>query len=263
MTHQTSDLQTLGRVLYEEAAAVAGDHPELETLLDYSADRLDAGAETRVRDHMVGCTDCAETFLDLETVASPEVPREGVADLATAAAWREMRGRLFTPQPAARPQRGWQWSHAVAVAALVPIIGLSAWVAQLHGSTVVLSGQVAELTRPQPNLSTFYFGEVVRSAGEEVIEVPAGVTRFAVIFNSPELGDYGYEQYDVRFFDREGTEVLSVDKLFLMDGYALRMGLTRGNPPAGEYLVEVRGFDGKTWQKVEEHRRQIVYLEER
>ncbi len=251
MSEHASDVQVLNATLIEHARARAGEHPGTETLAAYLTDGLAADAEARVRDHLVGCRSCTAELLELETLARPEVPREGVVDLATAAAWREVKSRLFTPRPAARPAARWQWPHAVAAAALLATVGLSGWVAQLRGS-------VAELSRPQSNLPLAYLGEVVRSDGEETIEVPAGAARYAMIFNSPELGDF--ERYEVRFFDTEGAPALHVDGLVLSDSLTLRLGLARGNPPAGRYRVEVRGFDGERWQTVEEHWRRIVYL---
>ena len=263
MNVHASDSEVFMTALTEHAQAGTGDHPGVEALMGYLAGDLADKIEAEVNDHLVGCRRCAAQLLDLEPLSQPEIPREGVADLATEAAWREIRARLFTveetPLPAARPAARQRWAIAVAASLLLTTAGMSAWVARLYQSNSEMQWRIAELSQPQVNAPHFYLGETTRSSGVETIEVQPGQPRFGLIFNSAELGDYA--EYEIRFSDPEGREVLPIAGLELSESASLRLVLPRGLLPAGEYRVAVSGFDGERWQLLEEHRRRIVYLE--
>ncbi len=263
MNTHTSDSHVFSAVVAEHARAGAGEHPDTEILTAYLTTGLADEIEAEVNDHLVSCRRCTEQLLDLAPLAQPEIPREGVADLATEAAWREIRARLFaveaTPRPAAWPAVRQRWHIAVAASLLLTTAGMSAWVARLQQSKDGLQRHIAELSSPQANMPIYYIGETTRSLEEEMIEVPAEATHFLLIFTPVEL--VSYPEYEVRFFDSEGREVLLVGGLELSETGGLRSGLSREQLPAGEYRITVSGFDGGRWQLLEENRRRIVYQE--
>ena len=258
MTVQASDSEVLVSALAEHARTAIGEHPEVETLLDYLTGELAAEAAAEVNDHLVGCRRCSEQLLDLEPLSQPDIPREGVADLATEAAWREMKARLFpaeaapVPVPIVRPAAYQRWSIGIAAALLLTTGGMSAWVAQLQG-------RVAELSQLQVNMPVFYIGEATRSIEEESIEVPAGTSRFVLIFTPAHLESYS--EYEVRFLDPEGEELLHVSGLKMSESGGLRLGASPEQLPAGRYLVRLNGFDGERWQELEEYSYRIAYPE--
>lgn len=141
MNTQATDEQVFRAVLGELAWERAGEHPDHDALAGYLTGELDVETEARVNDHLVACRSCAATLLDMEPLAQPDTGvAEGVADLATAAAWRDLRHRVFDEESPAWPVVGRHWSTAVA-ALLVATLGLSVWVADLKQ-------QVSELSRP-------------------------------------------------------------------------------------------------------------------
>lgn len=256
MNIETSDRDLFRAVLFEHAAEHAGEHPDHETLVGYLAGDLAAAAEARVNDHLVGCRQCTATLLDLEPLAQPDAGMpEGVADLATAAAWRDLQHRLFSEKPRVRPVDR-RWATAVAASLLVATLGMSLWVNRLQGTVADLR---ARESQPLVNMPIFTVREVTRSAEVETIEVPAEMTLFGLIFTPATLESYA--EYEVRFLDLEDREVLRRDGLVQSDLGGLRLGLPRGLLPAGDYRVLLSGSKGDSWEPVEEYRRRIVYLD--
>ncbi len=168
MIEEPSDSQALTLVLAADAQAAAGEHPEIEQLLDYACGALDSGTESRIQTHLIGCRSCAQTLLDLRSFHQATDDADGeesVADLATAAAWRDFEARRDTApvNPQVRHRRPRELYAAAAL--LVGFVSTSLWVVQLR--------QELE-THSEPMLArSFPIQEALRSErpGAEVVEL--------------------------------------------------------------------------------------------
>lgn len=251
-TDHRDDTAAFRALLIEDAKRRAGPHPDLDTLVDYATDRLDEEQDERVRDHLAACRDCGTLVLDLEPLANPDAPTEGVADLELEVAWKDLRSRMEASTRAGRPAPAARWPMALAASLLVAVVGLSTWVVQLQE-------QVADFSRPQANLPVFYVDELTRSSGSDVAEVsvPSGASYFVLIFASAELG--AHESYALAFVDAAGREVLRSSGLQLSESGGLRIGLPRDLLPAGDYLIRLSAIDGDRERALEEYRRRIDY----
>lgn len=258
-TDHQDDSEVFRAILIEDALERAGDHPELDELVDYLTDALQPDADERVRDHLAACRECATAVLDLDPLVKPDAAPEGVSNLGLEAAWRGLQSRIRAAETSSRAPGVSRWPVALAASLLVAVVGLSVWVNQLQRSTADLEQQVAQLSRPQVNLPLFYVDELTRSSRRDLIEieVPPAASYFVLIFASPDLGTH--ENYEVRFLDTEGKDVFRSGDLQLSDSGGLRLGLPRGLLPEGEYLIRLRAADGTGQQSIEEYRRRISY----
>ncbi len=262
---QRDDSEVFRAVLIEDARKRAGDHPALDTLVDYLTDVLEPEADERVLDHLAACRECVTVVLDLEPLVTPDEVPEGVADLELEAAWRDLQARIQAPNrledsgPGSRPFRAPRWTAALAASLVLAVVGLSAWVSLLQRSSVDLRQQVAELSRPQVNVPVFYVDELTRGSKQGVIEVevPPEASYFVLIFASAEFGDY--DTYEIEFFNADGEEELRTTGLKVSDSGGLRLGLSRGVLPGGEYLIRLHARDGEELIQLDEFRRRISY----
>ena len=247
--------------MIEDALERAGEHPELDTLVDYLSDTLDEDQDERMRDHLAACKQCGAKVLDLEPLVNPEAPPEGVADLALEVAWKDLKSRMQVAQAPRSAPGAARWPMALAASMLVGVVGLSVWVTELRRSTGQLREQVAGLSRPQVNLPLFYVDELTRSSTNEAtpVEVPAEAMYFVLIFSSAEFG--GYDSFELDFTDAEGREVLRSTGLELSESGGLRLGLSRDVLPADEYRIRLSALDGGEPRVLEEYRRRISYRE--
>ncbi len=234
-----TDAQALAAALAQNAAARAGDHPQLDELADYLAEALAPAAEAQVRNHLVACRACAAKLLDLEPLTAPgPETAEGVADLAMAAAWREQKSRIAGLDLARRRQRTMRWVSAVAASFCVATLGLSAWVTQLRHT-------VAGLEAPEINVPTAYFeSSATRSDAEPETLTVGENQRFAVFFLTPP-SPRSFASYKVDVLDSAGSRVLKVSGLEPSELYNnLRLGVPLELMPAGDYEVRLYGVDG-------------------
>jgi hypothetical protein len=81
----------------ESEAPGPWDHPTPEELSAYQANELPPERKDAIQEHLAGCSLCTGALLDLHRFLDPtqeDRPREGVADLETAAEWRVLRERM-------------------------------------------------------------------------------------------------------------------------------------------------------------------------
>ncbi|MCP4898324.1 MAG: hypothetical protein GY906_15225 [bacterium] len=260
-TNHKNDSEVFRAVLIEEVRARGGDHPEINTLVDYLTGALDPKADGRVQDHLAACHECATKVLDLEPLVEPDAVPEGVADLELETAWRDLRSRIRASENVRRSTVARRWSTALAASLLVATAGLSVWVSQLQQATTDLRQQIVEFSKPQVNLPVFYVDELTRSSnrGLVAIEVPLEASYFVLIFSSAEVGSY--EHYELVFANSEGTEVMRSGGLKESDSGGLRLGLARGALPAGDYLIRLEAQDDGVSLHLDEYRRRISYAQ--
>lgn len=253
-----ADSEVFRQVLIEDAKERAGEHPELDTLIEYLADELDPEAQDRVQEHLAGCRSCTQKLLDLEPLVIPDAIPEGVADLQLEAAWRDFQSRAQAPEPVSRSAFFPRWPAALAASLLVAVVGLSAWVNQLQRTTVDLRRQVAELSQPQVNPPIVYLDEVTRSEPSgAVAELPSdqSFVLLIVIPSAPEA----YSSFEALLTDSTGDEVWSGEGLELSEEGTLRLRLPRDLLPAGDYQVVIRGVAGDQREKVIESSLRVLY----
>lgn len=265
-------------VLGEEAAARAGDHLEVETLVEYSEGSLAGDSEARVQDHLAGCRRCADRLLELEPLMRPvAVPADGAADFEVESAWRGLRARIGDGRTAAAVAT-WR-RRAVALAASLTLVApaLGFWVARLGQANSALRLQVAELSAPVVNMPVLYLGGATRAASgpPERLELARETSRFALFFISPDL--VPGREYEVELSSQPRVSAVVADRpiapggdaggpisiqssgLVMSESGGLRLGLTTSEVPAGDYRALVRQVGGPGTAPVIEHRFTIEY----
>lgn len=257
-TDHRDDSAALRAALIADAQERAGEHPDLDTLVDYLAEGLDPEAEEGVRDHLAACRDCIDVVLDLEPLSTPDKAPGAVADLEIESAYRELQSRLGTPKTPSRLP-SYPWALPLAASLLVATVGMSIWVGHLTQTRADLRRQVAHLSQPQVNVPVFYLDELTRSSESEVseIEVPSGAGSFVLMVSSSELDQQ--REYELAFFDAEGREFLRTTGLTVSDSGGLRLGLSQSVLPPGDYRIELRAAGDGESTRVDEFRRQIRY----
>ena len=257
MSEPMGSSDALRAVLHEEARARAGPHPEMEDLADYLGGALDGEAEERLRDHLVGCRECADRVLEMRPLMQPdERPEPGVADLEIEAAWRRLQDRTAADRAVAGPSRA---LRALAASLAVAALALGLWVGRLQQINQALRSRVAEASAPVPNLPAFYLNGATRAADavDRTLDVPRAAPSFALFFSIAEAEADG--EYGVRFFDPGGGLVLESDGLVMSDSGGLRLGLPRDLLPAGVYRVVLRARRGGEWEVQREYQLKIDY----
>lgn len=149
-----------------EGGAGEGGSPTPEELLDYLAGRLPAADEERVARQVVADADAASAAVDLADFQAAEEGARAVegetppADLATRAAWRELRGRLDDGAPR---RRRWR-PFLLAAAALLILL-----TAGLAHRVVTLQRQ---LDRPLTDVASVALLTGSRGAVQEITVAP-------------------------------------------------------------------------------------------
>ena len=164
---------------FAQALAAASDaggegeaHLTPAVLVAYRHDRLDAGQDDAVQDHLARCRACSDLLLELAEFSRVGADAAGEADEVAAdadeeALWNRFVDRLRAeaaapaPPPPGPPRRRTappaRWTTALAAGFLASTVGLGTWVAVQHQ-------QLAALRRPRVNVPI-------------VNLVPAGYTR--------------------------------------------------------------------------------------
>lgn len=259
MSNVTDESEILREILIAEAEAHAGGHPGVDALASYQEGSLEAEAEERVRDHLVGCQSCAEQLLELQQLMRPEAPREGVADLEIESAWRRFQA-LAGPSQASTAtvaRRGWVQALAASLAVAALLLGL--WSLRLKQANESLRQQLGFASLPTVNMPVLYLDGARRAAAgrEYRLELPGSAGRFALFFAVG--GALPADEYEVRFLDPDGEPVLDQGGLVMNELGGLRLGLPSALLAPGEYRVLLRGRWADDWREVEEYRLTITY----
>lgn len=246
-TDHTSDNEAFRETLIEEARGRAGDHPGVDSLVDYLGGSLDADSEERIRDHLVACPECASATLDLDSLMQPdEANREDVADLEIESAWRALAARIEPDTrsrevAAARSAGLPRWAVAVAASLLVATVGLSVWVSQLLEARAELSDRVAALSQPQVNPPIVYLDAVTRSEPSGIETEIAPNQPFVLLIAIPSAPEL-FSSYEAAITDASDAVIWSGDGLVLNEEGTLRLWLPRTLLPEGDYQVRIRGL---------------------
>lgn len=255
MSDVNDESDILRSVLIEEAESRVGDHPPLEELIAYHQKRLAGEAEERLRDHLAACRTCAEQLLELRPLMRPdEAPAADVADLEIEAAWsrfQTLAAAAEAPPSRLAPPR---WAQAMAASLVVAVLGIGGWALQLRQTNQSLRRQLGAVSQPTVNMPVVYFDEATRSprAGPYRLETSGSTDRFVLFFSVADSTPA--DEYEVRFLDLGGQEVLRQGGLMMSELGSLRLGLPRALLPAADYRVLLRGRRAGKWWEVEEYR---------
>ena len=237
MTPAQSDLIAALRASKPEGGS--GEHPAPEALAAYFESRLSSDDEERVQLHLVACRDCSALVLELEELASstPASP----PDLASAAAWREQRRRLFgsdsgTGAREARSRGGWaRGGWAVAAALALVTVGLGLWSASLRGT-------ISELRAPQvdpPIANLEPVGSIREADREPTVTVAPGATHWLLILNL--IDDTSRRSYRLEIIGADDAVVARLDGLVQSPEGGFRLLLPRAYVPPGAYRARLSG----------------------
>lgn len=227
----------LGAVLAADPEEENGSHVDPDELLAYLEDTLPEGRVSEVRDHLVGCAECAEALLDLEALSSIGDEPE-VVDLEMEAAWRALRPRIHRSESQEQRNQGSSFLPRAVAALLVAVVGLSAWVAVLHRD---LDATRQRLAAPQPNPPLVYLDGLTRSDGgvPEVSPSAAG-DRLVLILTPDRLEPF--PSYEVELLDDQGATIWQGGGLQMNELGTVRLGLAFERlPDSGEVTVRLRG----------------------
>jgi len=226
----------------EERSAAAGEspEPEPEELLDYLAGRLDPEAEQRLDRKLAASPAATRALLDLADLeAAAETVKDGPADLAVRAAWRDFESRL--PDAAARPRRPPRppgWLVTIAASLLVATVGLGSWVVRLQ----------SQLHRPVANLPSLDLVSGSRAGTEPSVRLPAGAPFLRLVLAPSERCD----RYTAEIAELGGraqtVEPLERDEMG-------RLSLLLPAEP-GQYRLHLLGCEPR--RELEEHRFRVT-----
>ncbi len=243
---ENADFQaSLATFLEMQAGGHGGRHAETEELIAYREGTLAAGEVERLQDHLARCRLCAGLVLDLEDFREPvEPPAEGVTELATATALRAMKTRLSEGEHhrrRPRPPSFAYWQSAIAAALVFAVVGLSAWVARLQGTTGDLRRSLAELAGPGINVPIAYLDPPARrDPAAATLEI--GRARFVLVLTPtpPRMA----RSFEVEILDTGGRELWRGAGLETSEHGTLRLLMSSEVLPPGEYQLRIWGIDG-------------------
>ena len=248
-----------------------------DTMMRLSEGELDPATTRSAADHLAGCSDCAAEYSLLD-------PLRRWADGATAPF--ETNERVRELRPASRAA----WPSALAAAAILAVVGLSAtsflqWrragdlADQLSGSlrqeaalrserdaarhhASELSRSVDELSRPQINVPIIDLDAVGPLRGgatpaAKAIEVPPGATRFDIVLYVSDSTNY--ERYDIEIRGADEVVIWRAEGLRRSGFDTFTIGLPARMFPAGKYHLMLIGHTGNESRTVQRYDIQILY----
>jgi hypothetical protein len=238
------------------------DHPSPEELAAYQANELSPERDDAIQEHLAGCSLCTQALLDLHRFLDPpeeDRPREGVADLETAVAWRKLRGkieaekrgapreRISEPSPRRRSQGAPRTAYALAAVFAMATLGLSLYVVSLK--------QELRLSGLSPRL-LFLSSATTRAGEPKAVELPQRRDELVavVLILPPGVSNREYRvevhrQQGGKVFEKGGLEAQPDGVVFLLPSssldsgpYEIKLeGLSPGKVDLiGQYEVEIR-----------------------
>lgn len=235
------DSEALLMALREDAESHAGEHPDVDELLDYLSGEMNSSSEMRVQDHLVSCRRCTELLLEIETISNPSLPaEEGTCDLEMAASWRELKTRIDAQERGDRRFFVPRFVYAAAACLLVAFLGVSGW-------AVHLSRVAARLGEPQLNPPIVYLDSATRTGEGVVATLEVAAKEALVLFILTPTDLRAFTDYEVAVLDVDGQEVFRQRGLKKSDHGTLRLGLPTRLLPTGEYRIRIHGLnDGQS-----------------
>lgn len=213
-----------------------GEHPTAEMLAAYWADELTPEEDEKIRAHFEDCRDCPELLLDLKDFSAPDRSvTERLPDSWVAAAWQSLRARL-SREPAPRLQkwlRSLRWVYSLTGVLLAAVLGLSAWVVDLHR-------ELHRLREPQANVQIETLDLTTRG-GSRAVQVPTGGERFLLsVATAADVAWRDCREIRLRLATEEGSELWSGGMTPPQDG-TITLELSRRALPAGGYRLGIQG----------------------
>ena len=246
MTSSNPDLARELREHFHRRRGVAHWHPTPQELADYHEDRLPAANDEKVRDHLVDCEDCSSLLLELAALKGTSgTTAAGVDDLATAAAWRRLRTRLFGGKAASSVSSPWAWRMAALLA--VATLGLGLWAAGLYRTVAELRAPQLEL--PIANLEPS--GSMRAADAPASLELSPGAARWVLILNL--IDDEDYPSYRLEIVGSDGRSLKTQEGLHKSSQGDFRLSLPRDFLPPGGYRVLLSGVRGGKAELIEEY----------
>ncbi len=248
---ENTDHRALRAALADEASGgdLLAAHPIADTLLAYLEGTLEGAEAERIADHLVACRECGRAAIDLGDFASGET--EEVAEFATVAAWRAFKEHLpeqdasarSRPSPNSRSTLHWP-SRALAASLVVACLGLLLWGGALRRSLGRAEATVVELEAAQLEVPILYLEGAVRDQAAAVAEIArrAGPGRFLIVLTPPPGASF--RGLAVEVVDSVGRPLWSASDLDLSEYGTLRIGLSRAQLPAGDFLLLLRDRSG-------------------
>lgn len=261
MSDATQELRQVLAEIAGEGRASAGPHVEADDLVAYREQRLGAGDDRRVQEHLAWCRECAGLLADLDGFVDPLAElAEPASELELAAGWRDFRRRLEQEEAAARAEgpapstrRAPRWLQAVA-ASLLLVSGALLWrVADLQRSLTALG----EPRLNAPVVDLYTAGSLRGPEREPVVEVPAAAGVFTLILNSP--APAAHAAYRVTIERREGGAVWSGEGLAPNAFGSFSLTLSRRTIPEGGYRVRLEGRGASGWEEIAEYGLRVDY----
>lgn len=260
--HDTFEIKRTILAVLEKTTAAFEEHPGPDRLFAFSAGQLSEEEEETVRDHLSLCRDCLDRlWLDPEDPLFRE--RDGVVDLETRRAWREMVAQIRELRAAKRLERERKRSRLyqfAAAACLLVAAGLGWKVGVTPSPQANLSA--SGTSGPTVNVGVYDVRRSsVRSGSTETVEpteyqeglrttpitIPEGFGSFTLIFVL-ESGDY--DSHELRILDSDRKELWRTRDVVVEEDRATLL-LPRRDFDAGDYYVEIycwRQGEATVWQ---------------
>ena len=247
------------------AEELRGDHPTPEELMAYHSGELSEAVSLRVKRHLVWCSQCTETVLDLAKYPKVELRN---ADLhrtreAEEADWQRLQQRLQEESAASSgapatwsrgPRRDRLLLRALAATLIFAVLGLSTWVLQLQR-------RVAELTAPRANVFVSDLEAVgqamTRFPGQDVIEVPPGMDRLVLLLSF--TGFDPFEAYELEIRDAAGSRLWQHRGLSRTPEGSFSVEFSSQKLPSGSYEFRLFGVRGTEVTRLAIYRTSIEY----
>jgi hypothetical protein len=245
----TADLDRLfARLSGEGHAPDPDDHPAPEKLSAYLANELSPEEDGVIQEHLAHCTLCTELVLDLQRFLDPpaeDLPRDGVVDFETEAAWRELRGRGdrramgVSDSQRSRGTGSLRNAYSLAAVLALTVVGLGVYVIKLHSDLKApRAGYHIALT------STLRTRGSLESVEKELRLHEAPEDFSLTLDKDPDLD---FPSYLVEILREKGPRVQSAKGLRYQKGEGITLLLSKDDFEPGIYEIVLRGLrDGRS-----------------
>lgn len=219
-------------------------HPELDELFAYHTGELAPGRQDAVRRHLVLCSECAQTVLDMAhfpDLAQPEgEPAWSPEELAADQQALHQRLAASTVLPFPSPPAAQRWLPALAAALLAVSLGLGFWVVHLQQQLRGTSSPLAGVNVAVETLSAG--GSGLRGGEARRVELPPGTDRLVLSLEPTALRTFAGHQLVIR--DAAGDEIVRSGGLIPSARGWFSVELRPDRLPPGRYQVQVLRVSG-------------------
>lgn len=224
-----------------------GVHPNLDVLIEYYHERLEAGAAEPLQEHLVHCRHCTAVLLDLEDFSDSEDAQPASQDLVES----QLLARVVTSQI-----RTEKWRNtALLTASLLVATALPFGIYyQRHSQR---PAERVTVLSPEINLPmvSLYPRSALRGSQVNRLELPAGARFFSIALATVDLPSSS--DYRLVISDSFGSEIVSLPGLRPSPLGTFSLGLPTSLMPPGKYQLQLFAIDGRTLL-IEEYSFEIV-----